>query len=232
MKVSVCMAIYNGEKFIEEQISSILPQLKENDELIISDDGSTDNTLDLIYDINDKRIKVHSSNGGNIVRNFENALKKASGDVIFLSDQDDIWYSNKVNIVLGFIKKYDLVFSNASVFSNNLNQTKDLYVPGPERTGLLRNIIKNNYIGATMAFNKKVLDKALPFPKNIYMHDVWLGVIAEFVGKTYYIDEPLIYYRRHDNNASETGEKSSNSLGKKIKMRLTLGVCLLSRMLC
>lgn len=231
MKISVCMAVYNGAEYIEEQIGSILPQLKENDELIISDDGSTDNTLDLINDLKDKRVIIYQSNGGNIVRNFENALGMASGDVIFLADQDDIWYSNKVKRILDSIINHDLVFSNASVFSANLNNTKLLYSPDTKRTGILRNMIKNNYIGATMAFNRKVLDKALPFPKNIYMHDAWLGALAEIIGKTHYIDQPLIYYRRHGNNASETGEKSSNSLATKVKMRLTLGFCLLSRLL-
>jgi len=231
MKISVCMAVYNGAEYIEEQIGSILPQLKENDELIVSDDGSTDNTLELINNLKDNRITIYRSDGGNIVRNFENALRRASGDVIFLSDQDDIWYSNKVNTMLGFIVKYDLVFSNASVFSTNLNDTNLLYNQHTKRTGFLRNVIKNNYIGATMVFNRKIIGKALPFPKNIHMHDAWLGVLAEIIGKTHYIDEPLIYYRRHGNNASETGEKSSNSLITKIKMRLTLGVCLLSRLL-
>lgn len=229
MKVTVCMATYNGAKYIEDQINSILSQLNDDDELIISDDGSKDSTLSIIESYSDKRIKLFSSNGGNIIKNFENALYRGSGEVIFLADQDDIWYSNKVNEMKEVLKNHDLVFSNASVFYDNIEQTKLLYPRNTKRTGLFKNLVKNNYIGATMAFNRKILDKALPFPKSIYMHDAWLGALAEIIGKTQYIDQPLIYYRRHGNNASNTGELSTNTLIKKLKMRITLCASLFNR---
>jgi hypothetical protein len=82
-----------------------------------------------------------------------------------------------------------------------------------------------------MAFRKTVLDRALPFPKGIYMHDIWLAMVAEITGKTFFINEPLIYYRRHEENASETGKKSSNSFLKKISMRVLLIYNLLKRFL-
>ncbi len=225
------MAVYNGEKYIEEQIKSILPQLDQKDELIISDDKSTDGTISIIEKFQDNRIKIYSSNGGSIIKNFENALNNATGEIIFLSDQDDIWYPNKVRISRKYLETNDLIFSNASVFSKNKNKNKLLYKNGSKKTGFVKNFIKNNYIGATMAFNQKILTKALPFPSNIYMHDAWLASIAEIMAKTHYIDEPLIYYRRHGENASETGEKSTNTIKTKIKIRLKLGLCLLSRLL-
>ncbi len=108
--VSVCIATHNGEEYIESQISSILPQLRENDEIIVSDDGSKDRTLDIVNAFKDKRIKVHilksepvlkkHSNFYNATKNFENAIKNANGDFIFLCDQDDIWYNNKIEICL------------------------------------------------------------------------------------------------------------------------------------
>lgn len=222
MKVSVCMAVYNGEKFIREQIDSILPQLGPTDELIVSDDGSKDRTLEIISSYQDARITILKSNSKNIIKNFENALSHAKGDYIFLSDQDDIWRETKITDCLLHLNSNDLVFSNLEVFSDDIHDTKLLYIDNKKRTGIFNNIIKNNYIGATMAFNRNVLNKALPFPKGIYMHDIWLAMVAEIIGKTYFIDKPLIYYRRHSENASETGEKSSNSLLKKITIRIQL----------
>ena len=222
MKVSVCMAVYNGEKFIKEQIDSILPQLGPQDELIVSDDGSKDRTLKILSSYQDDRITILNSNSKNIIKNFENALSHAKGEYIFLSDQDDIWRDTKINDCLLYLKSNDLVFSNLEVFTDDISNTKLLYNNNKTKTGIFNNIMKNNYIGATMAFNRNVLEKALPFPKGIYMHDIWLAMVAEVIGKTYFIDKPLIYYRRHSENASETGEKSSNSLLKKITIRIQL----------
>ncbi len=231
MKISVCMAVYNGEKYIKEQIDSILPQLGLEDELIISDDGSKDNTLEIIGSYKDKRIKLLHSNGKNIIKNFENALQHANGAYIFLSDQDDIWHEDKVKVSVKHLEEYDLVFSELEVFSEDINNTKRFYQDKGRKTGILKNIIKNHYIGATMAFRRDILMRALPFPKGIYMHDIWLAMIAEIKGKTFFIEEPLIYYRRHSENASETGEKSSNSLSKKISMRGILIYNLLKRLI-
>lgn len=231
MKLSVCMAVYNGEAFIKEQLDSILMQLGENDEVIISDDGSTDTTLAIIERYNDHRIRTYHAGKRSIIKNFENSLNKVTGDVVFLADQDDIWFPNKVQAVLSYMSEYDLVFSNAAVFSVNTDDSYLLYEPKGIKTGLLRNFIKNNYIGATIAFKRELLETALPFPEDIYMHDVWLALVAEIKGKTFFIEQPLIYYRRHGNNASETGEKSSNSVFKKMRMRYHLGISLFRRFL-
>ncbi|TVZ16179.1 glycosyltransferase family 2 protein [Maribacter sp. MAR_2009_72] len=231
MRISVCMAVFNGEKYIKDQLDSILLQIGPEDEVIISDDGSNDQTLPIIKSISDNRIKIVYSGQKSIIKNFENSLKTATGDVIFLSDQDDIWYPNKISIMVSFLNDYLMVFSNASVFKESMLDTYLLYDQNVQRTGFLKNFIKNNFIGATMAFQRKVLERALPFPKKIYMHDVWIGLVSEIEGKTHFIEEPLVYYRRHGNNASETGEKSSNSLFTKIKMRYDLGLSLLRRFL-
>jgi glycosyltransferase involved in cell wall biosynthesis len=232
MKISVCMATYNGELYLERQIDSILKQLSKDDELIISDDGSTDNTLKIIHSYQDERIEVLHSTHRNLIFNFENALKAASGDVIFLSDQDDIWFDNKVEKYKKNLKKNLLVFSNAAMFQgNNRNDFEFFFKNKKKKTGLLNNLKKVNFLGATLAFQKSVLQKALPFPKNIAMHDIWIGLVAETMGATHYIDEPLIYYRRHENAASTTGGISTNSLITKIKIRKNLIFCLIKRMI-
>lgn len=230
MKISVCMATYNGEKYLRPQIDSILKQLSEKDELIISDDGSTDGTLGIIESYQDRRIKLLHSTHKDLIFNFENALRKASGDVIFLSDQDDIWFEEKVERYKEKLNKNLLVFSNVAMFQdNNINDYELFFKNSNKKTGLLNNLMKVKFLGATLAFKKEVLTKALPFPKNIPMHDIWIGLTAETIGATHYIDEPLIYYRRHENAASSTGGVSTNSLFKKISIRVNLVVGLLRR---
>jgi len=222
--ISVCIPTYNGERFIKEQIDSILPQLEDSDEVIISDDSSTDNTIVILKKYKDPRIKLLLNNNfKSPIYNLENALKHAKGDYIFLSDQDDVWNKNKVNIMLKSLKKYDCVVSDAEVVDKNLNTIyPSFFEKRKSKKGLLRNIIKNNYIGCCMAFRKSILQYALPFPENLPMHDIWLGLISEKHGRCVFIDDKLIKYRRHGNNVSLTGEKSSNSLYVKLKIRFNI----------
>jgi glycosyltransferase involved in cell wall biosynthesis len=115
-KISVCMATRNGEKYIKQQLSSILKQLSKNDEVIISDDSSTDNTIDIIKSFEDKRIKIYANNKFySPVYNFENALLRSTGDIIFLSDQDDIWEDKKIRVMYELLKRYDLVVSDCTI---------------------------------------------------------------------------------------------------------------------
>ena len=114
--ISVCVATYNGEKFIREQIESILCQLSSDDEIIVSDDGSTDGTIVIINCIGDKRIRIiEGPRKHSPTFNFENALKEAKGDYIFLADQDDVWKTNKVEVCMKWLQKYDCVVSDAEV---------------------------------------------------------------------------------------------------------------------
>lgn len=225
------MATYNGEKYVEEQLNSILKQLDDNDEIIISDDNSSDSTIEIIASLKDPRIKLLHSTFRNVILNFENALENASGDIIFLSDQDDIWSDNKVETFVCELESNLLVFSNLILFNDgkNIHNANALYKKGKDQTGIIKNFIKNRYTGATMAFRSELIDYALPFPKHIPMHDIWLGLIAEWYGKVKYIDEPFLYYRKHESNLSETGRKSSKSLFEKFKMRTNLIVSLVQR---
>ena len=200
MKVSVCIATYNGEIYIRQQLESILVQIGGNDEIIISDDGSTDNTINIIKSLGDARIKITYANGHNFKKNFENALCHATGDYIFLSDQDDIWLEGKYATCLQELQIYDLVITNSSVVDNNMHiiipSFFDYYHSGP---GVLKNSLNNTYFGACMAFNRKILTFALPFPKTKEIgHDIWIGLVAEMVGKVHFINQPFLLYRRHD----------------------------------
>lgn len=226
---SVCMAAYNGERFIKKQIDSILCQLSPDDEFIISDDGSTDRTLEIIASYNDKRIKLlhhkknpklakvkHSRNFYYAAENFGNALKEAKGDYIFLSDQDDVWLPNKVEVCIEKLKEADLVMHNLSEFSDDINKGFVLYKVNPIPKLWWKNLIKMNFWGCCMAFKKSVLDFAIPFPKNIIGHDYWISTIALKFFKVSYIPLPLILHRSYDGSVSY---KAKNSLLFKIYFR-------------
>lgn len=232
VKISVCMATYNGERYIKEQLLSILNQLEAQDEVIISDDSSTDETVNIIMSFNDKRVAIHKHQQfKSSVFNFENALKHADGDYIFLADQDDIWMPNKVKMIKEFLLNYDLVLSDANIINAEGNIINDsFYKINNSRNGVFKNLIKNSYLGCTMAFNKKVLERALPFPKDIPMHDWWIGIVAELYGTTFFIQDKLISYRRHENNVSSTSEISKNTLYRKIVFRLIMLKNLMKRL--
>jgi len=222
--ISLCIATYNGGDYIKQQLESILCQLNGNDEAIISDDSSTDNTIKIVNSLNDHRIKFFTDQKyGTPIQNFENALRHASGDIIFLSDQDDVALPGKVDTMLAALRSANLVVSDCKVVDAQLDTLHESFFllrnSGP---GLLKNLIKNTYLGCCMAFDRKVLDAALPFPQGIPMHDWWIGLVGEWVGKCIFIQEPLTLYRRHGGNASPAAEKSSASIATKLRWRYCL----------
>lgn len=208
-RVSVAMITYNGEKYLKEQLDSILCQLMEQDEVIVSDDGSTDGTITILneYQKKDSRIKVVEGPRAGIKKNVEYALKQCRGEVIFLADQDDIWRANKVKRVLEVMEQEAcvLVIHDAEVFREHPKQItmESFFVFRSARAGVLKNILKNSYIGCCMAFRRELLDKVIPIPDNIEMHDQWIGVLNDFYfGKSVFLKEPLLCYRRHGENSS------------------------------
>lgn len=231
--ISVCLASYNGELYIKEQIDSILPQLSDNDEIVISDDSSSDSTIKILMSYEDERIKLYKNHTKKSpVFNFENALKHAKGDYIFLCDQDDIWLPNKVKTIIPFFDKYDLIVSDCKVVDKRLNVLENSFFDSLKSgKGFWKNFTKNTYLGCCMAFKKEVLDYALPFPSKIAMHDIWIGLLAELNGNSFFLKEQLILYRRHNNNASFGGGKSKNSFLIKIKYRTLLFIELMNRKL-
>lgn len=219
--ISVCMASFNGEKYIEEQIQSILCQLGENDELIISDDLSTDRTVSIIQSIDDDRIRLimNPTNHG-YTGNFYNALKYARGDYIFLSDQDDVWYNNKIEKTVKYFNDYNFIVSDAKEVDSNLLVIAESRIKKYGiKKGFWPNLVRCRYIGCCMAFDRTVLNAIYPVPTyaNDYPHDLWIALIGEGYFNSYLIDEPLILYRRHMENASNGGVAEKNTLGLSIK---------------
>jgi glycosyltransferase involved in cell wall biosynthesis len=225
-KISVCIATYNGEKYIQYQIESILKQLSIEDEIIISDDHSSDGTLSIINSFNDSRITIFLNAGEKgYTSNFENALSKAQGDYIFLSDQDDIWVENKIKCCLEYLKDYDLVVSDAEIidnlgrliYSSFFKWRKPYY-------STIGNLYKFGFLGCCFAFKREILNMALPFPKKYILctHDNWLFLIVACNFSYKILSEKLIKYRRHDNNISTGGLIDDTSFYFKVKYRIYL----------
>lgn len=227
------MATFNGQLYIKDQIYSILKQLDHKDELIISDDYSTDNTLNIINEFKDKRIKIiFNELDPGYSGNFENAISHASGDFIFLSDQDDIWMEDRVKIMTRTLDNADLVVCNADYVDKNLHPLRQtLFTLRGGKKGFVYNLIKLRYLGACMAFRREILTKLLPFPRNKILcpHDMWIALISEFYYKVEIIETPLILYRRHDSTTSNGGQKSNNNIYKMVLFRVYSAIQIFGR---
>ena len=214
MKVSIALCTYNSEKFISEQMDSLLSQTVLPDEIVISDDGSTDHTLDIIrsYQTNHKsliKILNHPGHLG-VFKNFPYALDHCEGDIIFPCDHDDVWMNDKIEKHLKAHLEHNdaiLVYSNADV----VYMTPDHYLyPLWEPKSILDDVngqasynslvYKGHSIaGCCMSFQKKHYQSIVPFPDQIY-HDDWLATTAVIKGKIVGIPESLIKYRQHGEN--------------------------------
>lgn len=229
MKISVAMAYYNGGAYIEEQMESILSQLGAKDEVIVSVDGASDGSEPLLLKMAgiDKRIHVIKGPGKGVVKNFENAIRHCAGEIIYLSDQDDIWKPDKVEKVnAAFLNpEVKAVLHNAEIVNENGVPTgeESLFAIRGSRPGILKNILKNSYVGCCMAFRKELVPVICPIPKEMYMHDYWIGTAAEYMGKVCCLEEPLIGYRRHSSNVTQM---THGSLRFMIKKRVDIIRCL------
>lgn len=236
--VSVCIATYNGEKYIKEQIDSILCQLGQSDEIIISDDGSTDLTLKIIESFNDKRIKVfHHKKSKKVIfrfdyttHNFENAINHSKGDYIFLADQDDVWLPNKIAVCLEALKSADLVISDKVVVDADLNVLMSkTFINSKQSVKIWHNIKSPNNPGCCMAFKKHICREIIPMPKFGVAQDVWIALLGGIYYKVLFIKEPLILFRRHDNNVSTSMGKSSDTFVYKVKYRMYTFIALIKK---
>ena len=214
---SVAMAYYNGAKYIDEQIRSILANMEDTDELIISVDDASDGSETILQNWaqNDPRIRIIKGPGKGVVKNFENAFRHCRGDIIFLSDQDDVWKKNKIQQafedpkVMAVVHDAQIVDEKLSSLNETTFEWRD------SKAGFWKNMKKNSYIGCCMAVRRSALKRILPIPDNIWIHDQWIGLLAEQLGKVVFIEEPLIYYRRHGGNVTELTHGSIISMIKK-----------------
>ena len=209
-KIDILMATYNGEKYLVEQLDSIINQTYHNWNLLIRDDNSTDKTLEIIqnYHKKDKRIKILKDNKGNlgIVRNFEELLKSSESEFIMFSDQDDIWVENKLDMYLKMIEKIKnkgfMIHSDAILFDKNKsNILKDTFISKKAINRGLENVFFNYFVqGATILISKEIKNFILPFPKEVYLHDRYIHLISELFFERIFVNKALIYYRQHGDN--------------------------------
>ena len=230
--ISVALAAYKGEKYIYEQIKSILPQLAEHDEIVVSDDrpgGITEKIVRKMME-KDNRIVYLEGPGKGVVANFINAIRHCKGDKIFLCDQDDVWLPDKVKLCMkAFHEGADLVLHNAYVTDKNLKITNTSFFElRGSRKGVMHNIVKNSYMGCCMAFDRKMLKRIMPIPRNVPMHDQWIGLVCEVYGKVTLLDQPLIYHRMHGENVTGT---SQTSFSQKMQWRRSIVSRLYKRIL-
>lgn len=202
------MAVYNGERYLEPQIRSILEQLGPDGDVVVVDDASQDGSPELLARFAGPRFRVYRNEKNlGVLASFEKALRLAQGDVLFLSDQDDLWLPGKVGKILAAFDadpELTLIATDATLIDGDGNLIADSFFArrGRFRPGVFHNLIKNKYLGCTLAFRRSMLRYFLPIPTDVPMHDIWFGLVNQLCGKTGYLDEPLIAYRRHGANAS------------------------------
>lgn len=217
--ISVALAAYHGEDYIEEQLNSILPQLEPADEVVVSDDAPGGKTEEIVRRMakQDGRIRYLEGPGKGVIQNFDFAIKACRGDYIFLCDQDDVWLPEKVAVCMdAFHDGADLVVHDAVVVDKDLNELAPSFFDAHgSRAGYLRNVMKNSYMGCCMAFRSTLKPKILPIPKTAPMHDQYIGLQAEHAGTVEFRKVPLILYRQHGDNV--TGHPTS--LADKLKWR-------------
>ncbi|MEB0091569.1 glycosyltransferase family 2 protein [Pseudomonas sp. CCI4.2] len=211
------MATYNGEQYLEEQIESIRAQDHLNWKLYVSDDGSTDSTLSLIQkyaDLDSRVCVVNTQRQGGVVNNFNKALNFSTSDYAMLCDQDDIWLSNKVSVMLASIKERMLV----GVIESPILVFSDLHLVDEKNKTIQKSFYRSNNLnpnyntdakflswrssvyGCTIIMNRALLVRALPLPKGVPMHDQWLSLIAAHTGIVAYANNQTIRYRQHQGN--------------------------------
>lgn len=201
------MATYNGEKFIEEQIRSVLAELAESDELIIVDDASTDGTSTLVKQFRDHRIRlIEADKNIGYVKTFERSLSEAKGQYVFLSDQDDIWIPGRVQKMVDELNSAEMVVSNCEHFDGSAGTFHDIRLRSIDSTHYARNILGiivgyRLHWGCAMALRRELLQAALPFPR--YMtesHDQWLALVGNAANSIIYLEDDTIRHRLHGGN--------------------------------
>lgn len=218
------MAVYNGEKYLREQLDSILLQLQDCDELVVSYDESKDNTLEIVkaYSENDKRVKLFINETPGLFDNFQNAIYNCSGRYIFIADQDDIWVDGKIEKIVDILKneKYGMVIHNGVHINDENNVISesffDMYDIGPHK---VKNFLKPRYSGCCIAFASSIKDAVIPFPKKVGAYDHWIGEIGSRVTKVYYLSDILIRHRLHEDNYTP---KSRRKMSVILKARYNL----------
>lgn len=217
--VSIVMATYNGDKYLDEQIESIISSTYQDFKLYIYDDGSKDSTMEILESYKrqypDKIYVSQNHTNLGVTQNFLHAINRTTADYVMLCDQDDVWKSDKIARTLKRIRQMEIqfgknlpmaVFTDAHVVDSNLNMLQESFFRSgrlnPRLTDLSHLLMENKLIGCTVMINgalRKVLQGSC-IPQHARFHDGWLGLIASSLGKVSFIKEPTLFYRQHEAN--------------------------------
>jgi glycosyltransferase involved in cell wall biosynthesis len=227
------MATYNGSRFVRRQLETILPQLGPEDELIVSDDASSDGTAEIVRAVCGPRVRLLHGSFRSPVLNFEHALAAAQGQVIVLADQDDVWCGNKLARVraqfAGHLGERRLVLFDGTVIDEEEHLLHpSIFALKGSRSGFLRNLYDSSYLGCCLAFSRELLQVALPFPRNILMHDMWIAMLAELCGTVELDATVTIGYRKHAGSTTTFARRFEPL--RQVSERAHMAYCLLVRM--
>jgi glycosyltransferase involved in cell wall biosynthesis len=218
--VSICLATYNGERYLKEQLDSIVKQSYKNIEVIAQDDCSSDKTLEILKSYEDKLKITIYQNEQNLgyIKNFESVLKKANGEFISICDQDDIWQENKIELLMSNIKDNTLIYSDSLLVDENANSLGKKFSQSLKNNFISTKnplaFLNDNCVSAhAMLFKKELLEYIFPFPANIFF-DAWIAANAASLDGIKFYDECLVYYRQHSTNTLSKHNKDSKDKPK------------------
>lgn len=216
-KIDILLSTFNGEKYIRELLDSLIKQTFCDWRLLIRDDGSTDNTVKIVYEYArnypDKIVFAEDEDKNiGVCQSFARLLEQSDSEYAMFCDQDDVWLDNKIEITFNKMKEIEsknkdipvlihtdlrVVDAGLSIVSNSMWRFQKL---DPRRKSLNYLIVQNNVTGCTTMINKKLKEIALPLPKEAIVHDWWVALSASAFGEIGYIDRPTILYRQHGKN--------------------------------
>lgn len=225
--VTILLAVYNGEKYLDEQIKSLLNQTVNDIKVIIRDDGSTDNSARIIESYcklyPDKVFCISGEATGSAKKNFAKLLECTDDDYIMFCDQDDIWLPSKIELTLEAMKKAEgdqvqipvLVHTDLQVVDSNLNVISNSFFKyqqrKPQNITLAQLLVENCVTGCTVMINRALKNRCAEIPDECLMHDWWLALVATLFGKVVCIEQPTIMYRQHNDN--QVGANTAYGLG-------------------
>lgn len=230
--VDIILSSYNGERYIKEQITSILGNTWKEWRLWVCDDGSKDGTREIVKELEEQypdKIfwRPNETNKGAAI-SFLDGARKASADYVMFCDQDDYWLPDKIEVTVRVMKEAEekygktvplTVFTDANVVDQNLNLMQESFHKSSklntDNLDLPHMLMENKMMGCTMLLNRALLDKLKKFPKKVRMHDWWAGIVAAAYGKILYLDKPTMLYRQHTNNVVGSTEFSKETVVQK-----------------
>lgn len=253
MSIDIILGTYNGAVYLDEQIESLLAQKEQNWRLLIRDDGSTDDTVDIIQSyVEQYPDKIsHVDMGGpnlGVVGNFARLLEESTADYVMFCDQDDRWYPDKITLTLKALSDMEiqygtdiplLVHTDARLVDESMQPTHasfhDALSHEPARTCLAYELIQNTAHGCTIMMNRALVQLALPVPKEARMHDMWVHLLTQSSGYADYLDVATLDYRQHGKNVigalpqSHDAAQAKRKAGKTMAASIEQAKCILDR---